>query len=253
MGPAYPTDAHRHAAEELTALFAARPETQAVLLINSCARGKATPDSCLDMFVLVPPDVRDAIRPWWWEQRERHEAVAALRRAGRFSDVHLSVIDGEFVRPHAYDEHDPLELRVGNTLTYSVTLFERGDRLGELRARWLPFYDEALRAERLAWACRFIDGNLDVVPWYVDRELYFQAFARVYRTIDAFLCALHVSRRIYPIAYDKWIHEQVVENLGLPDLYPQLVRLLEVQRLESRELVDKAADLHALVEAYVVD
>ena len=37
--------------------FGQRAETEAVLLVNSCARGKATPDSCLDIAVLVRPEV----------------------------------------------------------------------------------------------------------------------------------------------------------------------------------------------------
>ena len=128
-----------------------------------------------------------------------------------------------------------------------------GDRLAALQSEWLPFYTDALRGERLDWCRDFCRQNLDYVPWLVGRELYFQAFACVYRTLEAFLCGLHVSRRVYPIAYDKWIREQVVENLGLPDLYPRLVRLLEVQKLESNELVDKADDLRALVDEYIVD
>jgi predicted nucleotidyltransferase len=250
---AYPTAAHERAADELTERFAAKPETQAVFVVNSCARGKATPDSCLDMLVLVPTDVRDRMRTEWWRDREEDPAVAAVRRAGRFSDVHLGIVDGEFVRPHARDEHDPLELRVGNTLVYSVTLFERGPRLAELRTHWLPFYDDERRADRLAWAREFCGGDLDRIPWYVERGLHFHAFDRLYRTLQVFLCGLHVSRRVYPIAYDKWIHEQVVENLGLGELYPRLVELLEVRRLESKELVGKAAALRGLVETYVVD
>ena len=39
---AYPTVAHERAAVEITQLFAERVETEAVLLTNSCARGKAT-------------------------------------------------------------------------------------------------------------------------------------------------------------------------------------------------------------------
>jgi hypothetical protein len=237
----------------LTERFAAKPETQAVFLVNSCARGKATPDSCLDLLVLVPPEERDRMRSEWWTERDEDASVRAVRAAGRFADVHLGVIDGELVRPHARDEHDPLELRVGNTLAYSVTLFERGPRLAELRDRWLPFYDDALRADRLGWARDFCTVDLDRIPWLVDRGLYFSAFDRLYRTLHAFLCGLHVSRRVYPIAYDKWIQEQIVENLGLGELYPQLVRLLEVQRLESRELVDKATELRALLQEYVVD
>jgi len=42
----------------------------------------------------------------------------------------------------------------------------------------------------------------------------------------------------------------VVETLGLPDLYPQLVSLLEVHRLESDELIEKATALRGLLGAY---
>jgi hypothetical protein len=66
-----------------------------------------------------------------------------------------------------------------------------------------------------------------------------------------FLLALHVRHRTYPISYDKWIREQVVENLGLPELYARLPALFELHRLESRELEVKAADLRALVETYI--
>ena len=52
--PSYPTRAHERAAESIVAFFAARDEPDAVLLTNSCARGKATPDSCLDVLVLAP-------------------------------------------------------------------------------------------------------------------------------------------------------------------------------------------------------
>jgi hypothetical protein len=75
---------------------------------------------------------------------------------------------------------------------------------------------------------------------------------RLYRAFRGFLQGLHVSRRVYPIAYDKWIREQVVEILGLPELYARLPRLFEVQRFESDELAGKAEELQRLLEAYVV-
>jgi len=61
-----------------------------------------------------------------------------------------------------------------------------------------------------------------------------------------------VARRTYPISYDKWIHEQIAENLGLPELYERLPPLFELHRLESRELEDKAAQLREIVESYLV-
>jgi hypothetical protein len=55
--------------------------------------------------------------------------------------------------------------------------------------------------------------------WFLGRELYFQALDRFYPAFQGFLLALQFSRRTYPIAYNRWIREQVADNLGLPDLY----------------------------------
>jgi hypothetical protein len=63
---------------------------------------------------------------------------------------------------------------------------------------------------------------------------------------------LFISRRVYPIAYDKWIREQVAEILALPDVYRQLVQLFEIHCLESREMVDKAENLRGLFQQYAV-
>jgi hypothetical protein len=251
---AYPTVAHERAAAAIVAWFAEQPETEAVLLTNSCARGKATPDSCLDVQVIVPPPVRDDIDARWTAFADTSRELHALADAGRWSELHLDVGDGVFTPGEiAHEGVDYLEIQVGNLVAYSVPLFTRGDRLERLRAQWLPFYGDELRAERLAAARYWALGYLDRVPWYVGRDLHFQAFDRLCRALGYFLLGLHVSRRSYPISYDKWIREQVAENLGLPELYERLPRLFELRRFESDEVVAKAEDLRALVEAYVVD
>ncbi len=56
----------------------------------------------------------------------------------------------------------------------------------------------------------------------VDRGLYFQAFDRLYNAHQEFLQALFISRRTYPIVYNKWIHEQIVDILHLPELYESI-------------------------------
>ena len=247
----YPSPQHRQAAEDITAFFGEQPGVDAVVLTNSCARGKATVDSCLDMQVLAPSGQVAALERGWSRFASGSLSVAALSAAGRWTAVHLDVVDGEFaVRPIDH-ELDWLEVEVGNLLAYSVPLFERGGRLGELRAEWLPFYGDELRAERLPAARDTCLGYLDRIPWFLDRELWFQALARLHGAFAWFLLALHVERRVYPIAYDKWIREQVVDNLGLPELYERLPRLFEISDLESRELERKAVDLRALVETYV--
>ncbi len=49
----YPTP-HGRAAKAITDFFSDQPDAEAVLLTNSCARGTATADSCLDLQVLTP-------------------------------------------------------------------------------------------------------------------------------------------------------------------------------------------------------
>jgi hypothetical protein len=251
---AYPTGTHERAAEEITAYFAAREETDVVLLTNSCARGKATADSCLDMQVVVAPHAVAVVDEEWRQRAAESKAIAELLSAGRFSDLHLDVTDGILV-PGTIDEEgiDWFEVSVGNLFVYSVPLFVRGDRFARLGADWLPYYGDTLRRERLDAARWFVlDSNLDRIPWLLDRELYFQALDRFYRAFQGFLLALHVSRRTYPIAYNKWIREQVADNLGLPDLYEKLPKLFEFDRFESRALAAKAAELRRIVQDYVV-
>jgi predicted nucleotidyltransferase len=252
---AYPTSAHERAAETITDFFALREETDAVLLTNSCARGRATPDSCLDMQVVVSPGSVERLDADFRAFAAGDEAVAGLPAAGRYSDLHLDVVDGVLEPGEITEEGiDWFEVEVGNLFVYSVPLLVRGDRLERLRERWLPYYDDGLRQERLRAARWFVlDVNLDRIPWLVDRGLHFQAFDRFYRAFQGFLLGLHISRRAYPIAYNKWIQEQVAENLGLPELYERLPCLFELDRFESRAIEARARALRDLVAAYVVD
>jgi predicted nucleotidyltransferase len=251
---AYPTRAHERAAAAITAFFAARGETDAVLLVCSCARGKATPDSCLDMQVIVPSDAVERVDAEWRQFAAESDALAELFRAGRFSELHLDVWDGVIV-PGVIDDEgfDYLEVSIGNLFVYRAPLFLRGERFERLAAEWLPFYDDELRRERLEAARWFVlDNNLARIPWFLDRDLHFQAFDRFYRAFQGFLLGLHVSRRTYPLAYNKWIREQVAGTLGLPELYEQLPRLFELDRFESRALETKANDLRRLADEYLV-
>ena len=110
-----------------------------------------------------------------------------------------------------------------------------------------------LRRQRLAAALRYGLNNLDHISPYLERGLHFQSFRRLYDASREFLQGLFIARRVYPIAYDKWIREQVVEILGLPEVYRQLVQLFEIRCLESRELADKAQVLRELFRRYVVE
>lgn len=266
----YPTTQHQQAAQQIVDFFSHTNGVDAVLLVNSCARGKATRDSCLDIIVLVSESFRDpgysgivlergenkGTDPLYqaWDDNPETQAVrSALSSAGRFSEIHLDVIDGTITaRPLSRDEGpDVFEIAIGNYFAYSQPLWLGSHRFYELQARWLPYYDEHLRAERLSATRAFCHYALDHIEPYVERGLYFQAFDRLYYALQGFLQGLFISQRRYPIAYNKWIREQVEEVLGLPELYRQLPGLLEIQALESHQLVEKAQRLRELTATYL--
>jgi hypothetical protein len=256
MTPAYPTPQHADAAEVLVEHYRGQPGIDAVLLVNSCARGKATSDSCLDIAILVPEET-DAVElevyeHHWLNFYHSHPAFLALRNAGRYSVVHIDFWNGNFTCQKWDDGGGPdsFELEIGNHMVYSVPLHESGEHIQKLRDLWLPYYDEELRRQRLRMvqdACRY---DVDHVLPFIERGLYFQAFDRLYKGFQEFMQALFIARRTYPIAYTKWINEQVVDILGLPDLYPHLPRLFENQHFESLELSYKADQLLDLLESY---
>lgn len=254
FSPVYPTREHERAAERIARFFSRHERVEAVLLTGSCARGKASRDSCLDMAVLIPPDLPEAARSRlevaWEVEHSSQPIYAELKAMGLYSQVEVSFTEGRFhPEGHGYTTGpDEFELEIGNLLVYSVPLWERGDAYRRLKQTWLPYYSEELREERLGMVRRFFYNNLDHIPPYIGRGLYFQSFNRLYHALGEFLQALFISRAVYPIAYDKWIKEQIVDILELPDLYAELPRLLEIRHFESDEIVQKAARLRELFD-----
>lgn len=128
----YPTAHHRCAAEAVVELLGRRAQTEAIVLVNSCARGKATPNSCLDIAVLVRPEVlaeeQGCLERQWQELYTSHPAFEQLRRAGRFSVVHLDYIDGRY-EPSTWDDGggpDCFELQIGVGLRRAALGGRRG-------------------------------------------------------------------------------------------------------------------------------
>jgi predicted nucleotidyltransferase len=252
----YPTLEHQRAAEVITNYFVQNYSIDAVLLVNSCARGKATRDSCLDIVVLAQPGKERSplskLEAGWYKLETSNEVIQELYRVGKYSVVHPDFISGEFI-PGKQDEAagpDDFEIQIGNFLAYSHPLWQGSDYFTRLREKWLPYYDEELRLrrlERIRWFCL---NNLHHIPLYIERGLYFQSFDRLYNAYQEFLQALFIARRTYPIAYNKWIHEQLVEILELPELYEQITHLFEIKKFESTEIADKAREVEALLEKF---
>jgi len=256
IAPTYPTPEHQKAADVITEYFVKNYNIDAVLLVNSCARGKATQDSCLDIIVLAKPgEERSPLRELeagWFELEKSSDAIRNLYKAGKYSVVHPDFIGGDFT-PGEQDEAagpDDFELQVGNFLAYSFPLWQGSDYFTQLREQWLPYYNEELRLQRLEKVRWFCLNNLHHIPLYVERGLYFQSFDRLYNAYQEFLQALFIARRTYPIAYNKWIHEQLVEILELPELYEQITTLFEIKKFESTEIADKAREVEELLNKY---
>jgi predicted nucleotidyltransferase len=256
LGEKYPTPQHEKAAETITEFFVSNFQIDAVLLVNSCARGKATRDSCLDIVMLAQPEEGrsslEDLEKGWEELEKSSQVIQDLYQTGKYSVVHPDFIHGTF-NPREQDEAagpDDFEIEVGNFLAYSVPLWQGSDYYSQLKTQWLPYYGEEVRQkrlERVRWYCL---NNLHHIPLYIERGLYFQSFDRLYNAYREFLQALFIARRTYPIAYNKWIREEVEEILGLPELYEQLTHLFEIRQFESHEIVVKAKEVEALLEKY---
>jgi len=211
------------------------------------------------MDILLTPDAlasrREELERVWRDFSQSSEAIQSLLQVGKYSQVDLDFHDGHFAPGgHSWTSGpDDFEVEIGNLLVYSVPLWECGDYFRRLQSQWLPYYDEALRRDRLAMVRCYCLNNLHHVPLYVERELYFQSFRRLWHAFGEFLQALFIARRVYPIAYDKWVREQVEDILGLRQLYAHLPHLFEITHFESRQMAEKARQLEALVEEYIVE
>ena len=187
--PSYPTPQHEAAARRIAEFFSGRAGVEAVLLTCSVARGKASPDSCLDIAVLLRPESlaaqREELERAWAQVYTSERVFAELRRVGMYSQVDLDFYDGCF-DPHGHgwtSGPDEFELGIGNLLAYSVPLWEGGAYYAELRQTWLPYYAESLRLERLEMVRRYCLNNLNHIPPYLERGLYFQSFNRLYHAL----------------------------------------------------------------------
>src|SRR5215208_5532561 len=143
LEPVYPTPEHQRAADAIVDYFVSNYKIDAVLLVNSCARGKATRDSCLDMVILAKPDESRSqlkeLEAGWEEFEKSSEVIGNLYKAGKYSVVHPDFIHGVFI-PREQDEADgpdDFEIQIGNFLVYSVPLWQGRDYFTQLKEQWL--------------------------------------------------------------------------------------------------------------------
>lgn len=249
----FPTKLHQDTAELIRDFFVTIPEVDTVLVVNSCARGQAVPESDLDFAILVKPETtataKKSIVHSWQLYSEEEEMFLKYKQSSPFAHLHLDIIDGIYA-PVTIEEGEPIdyfEIEIGNQICYSAPMNDFGAYFQQLQLKWLPYYNEELRLQRLKsikTACHY---DLDHIPFFIKRELYFQAFYILYKAFQEYLQALFIANKTYPIAYNKWIKEQIVKWLNKPDLYPRLAPILSVNNIESDQINNKAVMLRELL------
>jgi hypothetical protein len=252
----FPTELHREVAELAGQFFSAQAQVDTVLVVNSCARGRAVAGSDLDLAVLTTPAAASqaiqSLTALWQEFMPTQALIHQFRSTARFTQVHVDVFDGRMV-PTVWDDGggpDSFEVEIGNRLAYAAPLHRAGTYFRQLQSQWMPYYGEELQRSRLAMVREACARDLEAIPFFLNRGLYFQAFDRLYKAFQEFLQALFVARRTYPLAYNKWIREQVADWLALPELYEELPPILSVRNIESPELGEKADALRVLLERW---
>ena len=256
FAPLFPSADHQAAMEAVVDYFARDSRVQAVILAGSCARGVAALQSCVDLTVLVPPEDLASYQQEGVDRLEQFmradPACLALAQVVPWSAIDFAFASGEFAaQPHGWTTGpDDYELAIGNTLAWTHPLLLRGPRFEALQQAYLPYYDEPKRSERLAETIKYARNNLDHVVPYAERGLLGQAFKRLYHAMEEFLQALFIHRRIYPIAYDKWLHQQLVDILQEPALYDELLSIIALPAVTTRRLHDRARRLGALLDSF---
>jgi len=255
MQLSFPTRTHKEAAESVMNYFHNSKHVDTVLVVNSCARGQAVAESDLDFAILVSPGITEAewheLENAWQTFAKTDPAISGYRSSGPHALLHLDLITGNYL-PGQMEEGgmpDFFEIEIGNQVCYSEPFGEVGPFFLDLKRRWLPYYDEALRDERLRMTVQSCEYDLDRIRPYLDRHLHFQAFDRLTVAFQKYLQALFISKSTYPLAYNKWIKLQVATWLGLPDLYAQLPPILSVSNIESFETAEKAVMLKTLLHS----
>jgi hypothetical protein len=250
----FPTKLHQDAADIVGDYFTNLPKTDTVLVVNSCARGQAVPESDLDFAILVNPDTTtdqvNSMNEAWQIFSGANPAILKYKQSNTYAHLHLDIIQGIYI-PAILEPGEPgdsFEIEIGNQICYSAPMNNAGPYFQELKHKWLPYYNESMRSMRLDTirnACKY---DLDHIPKLTKRDLHFHAFDTLNKAFREYLQTLFIAHRMYPIAYNKWIKEQIVNWLGKPGLYQKLLPILTISNMESDEMNGKAEMLFELLE-----
>lgn len=194
--PVYPTKLHRNIAGLVRDYFRTIPQVDTILVVNSCARGQAAPDSDLDFAILVKPGTTTVeitgIEYGWQTYYNTQPAFLKYKQSNQFAQLHPDIIQGHFM-PAIIEKGGPLdyfEIEIGNHLCFSAPMDDADSYYHELQKKWMPYYNEELRLQRFEMIKDSCYYNLDHISSFIARQLYFEAFDTLYRAFQEYLQAL---------------------------------------------------------------
>ena len=99
--PGFPTRLHQDAAELVRDYFLTLPNFDTVLVVNSCARGQAIPESDLDFAILVKPEttanVIKNVKPDWLTYSAAQAGFLKYKESTHFAHLHLDIFGGNYI------------------------------------------------------------------------------------------------------------------------------------------------------------
>jgi len=197
----FPTKIHQSAATEFVSLFSKDKNVMAILLTCSCDRGKAEKSSCVD-FALVVNDYKykKALEKKFEEFKKTSKNYKKLDKFYKYTHIDLDIINGVFKPKRRWATSSPIEyeLELGNFVAYSVIMLKREKYFSKIKKKYLPYYDEKLRRERLKGTKKYLFNNLDHIDQLVERKLYFHAYDRLYKALQEFLQAFSIKIKFIP-------------------------------------------------------
>jgi len=105
--PVFPTDTHARVADAIAHTFATDDAVDTILITNSCARGRATPESDLDLVLLATAGLSAlavaGLEARWAAFLAHDSDVQEFRNTGPFAHVHADVITGVYT-PNVWDD-----------------------------------------------------------------------------------------------------------------------------------------------------
>lgn len=251
----FPTKTHQEGCEKAIKFLKARRSVLAISLGGSTARGQAEYDSDLDINFYVKnfSDVGKIKKEYERFYARYLKPLLKRKDVSGFFDI---TIQERHLNPGPQLRHwtsgpDDFEIEIGNSFAHVTLIEERNSAFSRAAKRFLPYYSENLRKKRLKETVKYGLNNIAHIEPYTRRKLYDQVYKRLYDARKEFLQALFISKRKYPLDYDKWIKYELEEILGMPKIYKKLVPLYELKKLESKEMVRKGERLKELFRIYI--